>query len=96
MDVADLPLSETCCPEGRATIRVQVGRAAYLGPSLHLDPHAGSVFCFGVGIDEPFTPRADPVGERRVRSALIPLARGTTSLPEAGSCSATWTRTPPR
>lgn len=66
------PLPETCCPDAGATIWVRLGQAAYLGPSLRLDPHVGSVDCVAVGIDEPFTLRADRSGERRVRSALIP------------------------
>lgn len=70
--MADLPLPETCCPDSGATVWVRLGQAAYLGPSLRLDPHAGSVDCFAVGVDQPFTLRADHLGERRVRSALIP------------------------
>lgn len=70
--MADLPLPETCCPDAEATVWIRLGQAAYLGPSLRLDPHTGSVDCFAVGIDEPFTLHADGTGERHVRSALIP------------------------
>jgi AraC-like DNA-binding protein len=70
--MADLPLPETCCPVAGATVWIRLGQAAYLGPSLRLAPHAGSVDCVAVGIEEPFTLRADSTGERRVHSALIP------------------------
>ncbi|WP_242583967.1 AraC family transcriptional regulator [Amycolatopsis sp. 195334CR] len=62
-------LPETCCPE--AVLWAGMGRAAYLGPSLRLRAHSGSVHCFALGVDGPFTVRAGGV-ERRVRSALIP------------------------
>ncbi len=65
------PLPETCCPSERATIWIWPGQAAYLGPSLTLDPHSGSVHCFALGLDAPFT-LSDSLGERSVRSALIP------------------------
>ncbi|MEV6906729.1 AraC family transcriptional regulator [Amycolatopsis sp. NPDC051071] len=48
-----------------------MGCAAYLGPSLRLGEHAGSVHCFALGVDAPFTIRVGEAGERRVRSALI-------------------------
>ncbi len=67
--MAEVPLPETCCP---ATVWVRPGQAAYRGPSLRLDPHSGSVDCVVVGIDEPFTLRADGIGERRARSAVVP------------------------
>ncbi|GGS54035.1 AraC family transcriptional regulator [Actinokineospora fastidiosa] len=69
MDDAALP--ETCCPSDRATIWIGSGHAAYLGPSLDLDPHLGSVHCFAVGVDAPFLLRVGD-DERTVRSALIP------------------------
>jgi hypothetical protein len=47
------------------------GIAAYLGPSLRLTPHSGSVACFVVGVDAPFWLRASG-RERLVRSALVP------------------------
>ncbi|GGU41647.1 helix-turn-helix domain-containing protein [Lentzea flava] len=61
-------LPETCC---RATIWVRLGHAAYLGPSLKLDAHSGSVDCFAYGVDGPFTLRTGD-GERDVRGVLIP------------------------
>lgn len=67
--MTDTALPETCCPE--AVLWAGLGRAAYLGPSLRLRAHSGSVHCFALGVDEPFTVLADGV-ERRVRSALIP------------------------
>jgi len=66
--MSDAALPETCCP----TVWVRLGRAAYLGPSLRLRAHSGSVHCFALGIDAPFTIRVDGAGERQVRSALIP------------------------
>lgn len=47
------------------------GHAAYLGPSLRLDAHSGSVHCFALGVDDPFIVHAAGV-ERRARSAFIP------------------------
>ena len=66
--MAQAPLPETCY---RGTVWVRLGQAAYLGPSLRLDPHSGSVDCVVVGIDEPFTLRVDGT-ERRTRRAVIP------------------------
>lgn len=64
-------LPETSCPLGQTTLWLWAGHAAYLGPSLQLDAHSGSVQCLAVGIDAPFTLRASELGERTVRSALI-------------------------
>ncbi len=66
--MAGAPLPETCCP---ATVWIGLGQAAYLGPSLRLDPHSGSVDCVVVGIDEPFTLRMDGT-ELRTRRAVVP------------------------
>jgi hypothetical protein len=71
-DMDDVPLPQTCCIDAPATVWIRLGQAAYLGPSLRLDPHSGSVDCVAVGIDEPFTLRADGIGTRRARSAVIP------------------------
>lgn len=49
-----------------------VGHAIYLGPSLRLDRHSGSVHCLAVGIDGPFTLHTDHRSEYQTRSALIP------------------------
>ncbi|MFI7079666.1 helix-turn-helix domain-containing protein [Micromonospora sp. NPDC049903] len=68
--VADVPLPETCRAE-QARIWIWLGQAAYLGPSLRLKAHSGSVHCFALGVDGPFTLQADDIGERRTRSALI-------------------------
>lgn len=65
-------LPETCCPGDPATLWVGPGGiAAYIGPSLRLAPHSGSVACFVVGVDAPFRLRASG-RERLVRSALVP------------------------
>ncbi|WP_172414841.1 AraC family transcriptional regulator [Rhodococcus sp. BUPNP1] len=48
------------------------GRAAYLGPSLELDPHSTSVYCVVVGVDAPFTLTAEDGTEISARSALVP------------------------
>lgn len=66
VDARSLP--ETCYP---ATLWLWPGHAAYLGPSLRLDAHSGSVQCFALGVDAPFTLRTADTGERSVRSALI-------------------------
>lgn len=61
-------LPETRCP---ATVWLWPGHAVYRGPSLRLDAHYGSVKCLAVGVDAPFTLRADGL-ETTVRTALIP------------------------
>ncbi|SNS49561.1 AraC family transcriptional regulator [Rhodococcoides kyotonense] len=53
------------------TLWLWAGQAVYLGPSLKLDFHAGSVLCFAVGVDAPFTLRDDRSGCWTVRSATI-------------------------
>ena len=69
--MTDTALPETCCPRERATIWIWPGQATYLGPSLRLGPHSGSVHCFALGVDAPFLLRIGD-DEREVRSALIP------------------------
>lgn len=64
-------LPETCWDE-RPTVWLWSGHAAYVGPSLQLDTHSGSVDCFALGLDEPYTLRSGDAVERRTRSALIP------------------------
>ncbi|MFD3593704.1 helix-turn-helix domain-containing protein [Nocardia sp. NPDC058640] len=64
------PLPKTC--RISATVWLWAGHAVYCGPSLRLDRHCGSVLCLAVGLDAPFTVRADAIGARTVRSALIP------------------------
>ena len=64
-------LPETCCDDERPTVWLWSGHAAYRGPSLRLDTHSGSVDCFALGLDTPFTLRSDGAAER-ARSALIP------------------------
>lgn len=61
-------LPETRC---LATVWLWPGHAVYRGPSLRLDAHRGSVHCLAVGLDAPFTLRADGLAET-VRTALIP------------------------
>lgn len=64
--MATAPLPETC-----RTVWVRLGQAAYLGPSLRLAPHSGSVDCVIVGVDAPFTLRVDDT-EQRLRTAVVP------------------------
>lgn len=64
------PLPETCRPP--ATVWLGAGHALYLGPSLRLDRHSGSVACLAVGLDTPFTVHADAIGARTVRTVLVP------------------------
>lgn len=95
-------LPESCCPATGSTLWLGTGYAAYLGASLRLDAHFGSVQCLAVGVDAPFTLWANEFGERTVRSALIPprrthrvVARGERMLfcyfdpssPRARSCT---------
>ncbi|WP_084727245.1 AraC family transcriptional regulator [Rhodococcoides yunnanense] len=47
------------------------GQAVYLGPSLKLDFHTGSVLCFAVGVDAPFTVLDERSGRWTVRSATV-------------------------
>ncbi|WP_433661024.1 helix-turn-helix domain-containing protein [Nocardia sp. CA-128927] len=61
-------LPETRC---LATVWLWPGHAVYRGPSLRLDAHCGSVHCLAVGLDAPFTLRADGL-EKTVGSAVIP------------------------
>ncbi|MFC3891005.1 helix-turn-helix domain-containing protein [Lentzea rhizosphaerae] len=81
--VDQAPLPETCCAQERATIWIWPGQAAYLGPSLQLDPHSGAVHCFALGVDAPFT-LVDSAGERRVRSALVPARTRHQIVSEGG------------
>ncbi|SFB16055.1 transcriptional regulator, AraC family [Amycolatopsis marina] len=69
------PLPESCCP----ALWLWPGQALYLGPSLDLGPHSGSVSCLAVGVDAPFTVDTSEHGERTVHSALI-AARSTHRL----------------
>ncbi|WP_415972834.1 helix-turn-helix domain-containing protein [Rhodococcus sp. 077-4] len=62
-------LPETCCPS--ATLWLWAGHAVYLGPSLQLDYHSGSVLCFAGGVDAPFTLRDNASGQWCVRSAAV-------------------------
>jgi len=64
--MATTPLPETC-----RTVWVRLGQAAYLGPSLRLAPHSGSVDCVIVGVDAPFTLLIGDTGQR-VRTAVVP------------------------
>lgn len=51
------------------------GEAVYIGPSLDLDPHSGSVSCLAIGVDGDFTLHPQGGRPRTVRSALIPPRR---------------------
>lgn len=72
IDVTDAALPESGCPPPPGTLWLWTGQAMYLGPSLRLDPHSGSVGCLALGVDAPFRLSADGLGERTVCSALIP------------------------
>ncbi|MFE6857343.1 helix-turn-helix domain-containing protein [Nocardia sp. NPDC057668] len=104
MDIDVLP--DSCCPAAGSTLWLGTGYAAYLGASLRLDAHFGSVQCLAIGVDAPFTLRVPEFGERTVRSALIPprrthqvVARGERMLfcyfdpgsPRAKGCAARMT-----
>lgn len=58
-------------PPNSATVWLWPGHAVYLGPSLRLDAHCGSVHCLAVGLDAPFTLHWEGA-EVTARSALIP------------------------
>ena len=64
-------LPQTCCDEA-PIVWLWSGHAAYVGPSLQLDMHSGSVDCFALGVDAPFAVRSGDQAGRRARSALIP------------------------
>lgn len=61
-------LPQTCCP----TVWLWPGQALYAGPSLNLAPHAGSVWCFAVGIGGPLQVSTPGGGTRRAHSIMIP------------------------
>ncbi|SHN45315.1 helix-turn-helix transcriptional regulator [Cryptosporangium aurantiacum] len=63
------PLSRTCY---RPRLWLWPGQAVYVGPSLGLDPHRGSVACLAIAIGGTFTVGVDGVPGPPVRSALIP------------------------
>lgn len=67
MDTRALP--QTCCSS--PTLWLWAGQAVYLGPSLQLDFHSGSVLCFAAGVDAPFTLRDKASGQWCVRSAVV-------------------------
>ncbi len=61
-------LPQTCCP----TVWLWPGQALYAGPSLNLDPHSGSVWCFAVGIDGPLQVTTPDGVTREGTTVLIP------------------------
>ena len=61
-------LPQTCCP----TVWLWPGQALYAGPSLNLEPHSGSVWCFAVGIDGPLTVTTPDGSTAEGTSLLIP------------------------
>lgn len=69
VDMKEQALPETCCPP--ATLWLWAGQAVYLGPSLKLDFHSGSVLCFAAGLDAPFTLSDSASGRWTVRSAAV-------------------------
>jgi AraC-like DNA-binding protein len=62
-------LPETCYP---SRLWLWPGHAVYVGPSLGLDPHSGSVSCLAVALDGTFTVETDGAPGPEVSSALIP------------------------
>jgi AraC-like DNA-binding protein len=60
-------LPQTCCP----TVWLWPGQALYAGPSLNLEPHSGSVWCFAVGIGGPLSVTTSD-GTVESESLLIP------------------------
>ncbi|MEV4183939.1 AraC family transcriptional regulator [Streptosporangium canum] len=63
------PLSETC--PGRAALWLWPGQALYVGPSLELDVHSGSVSCLAVGVDTEFTVRLEDGSRQVLRTAMV-------------------------
>lgn len=61
-------LPQTCCP----TVWLWPGQALYAGPSLNLEPHSGSVWCFAVGIDGPLAVTTPDGATSEGTSLLIP------------------------
>lgn len=61
-------LPQTCCP----TVWLWPGQALYAGPSLNLEPHSGSVWCFAVGIGGPLTVTTPDGTKHEGASLLIP------------------------
>lgn len=71
-------LSQTCYRVGEppsARLWLSPGQAIYVGPSLDLDPHSGSVSCLAIGVDGDFTIHPQGGRQRTVRSAFIPPRR---------------------
>lgn len=64
-----VPLSETC--GAPAALWLWPGQALYVGPSLALDLHSGSVSCLAVGVDEEFTVQLENGTRQVARTALI-------------------------
>ncbi len=64
-----VPLSETCGVP--AALWLWPGQALYVGPSLALDIHSGSVSCLAVGVDEEFTVQLENGSRQVARTALI-------------------------
>jgi AraC-like DNA-binding protein len=61
-------LPQTCCP----TVWLWPAQALYAGPSLNLEPHSGSVWCFALGIDGPLMVTTPDGATREGASLLIP------------------------
>jgi len=61
-------LPQTCCP----TVWLWPGQALYAGPSLNLEPHSGSVWCFAVGIGGPLTVTTPDATTHEGTNLLIP------------------------
>ena len=64
---ATAALPQTCCP----TVWMWPGLVLYAGPSLNLEPHSGSVWCFAAGIDGPLSVTTSD-GTAEGASVLIP------------------------
>lgn len=63
------PLSETC--HDQAVLWLWPGQALYVGPSLALDVHSGSVSCLAVGVDAEFTVWLEDGSSQVARTALV-------------------------
>jgi AraC-like DNA-binding protein len=83
--VTERSLPETCYDGERSTVWLGPGgRAAYLGRTLDLGVHSGSVACFALGVDAPFLLRIGNAEHRTVRSAFIPARTRHRIVADAG------------
>ncbi|WP_031510616.1 helix-turn-helix domain-containing protein [Streptomyces megasporus] len=67
--MSSAPLSKTC--RDRPALWLWPGQALYVGPSLELDVHAGTVSCLAVGVDAEFTVHLEDGTRHTARTALV-------------------------